>query len=90
MKKTYTKPYLAVESFQLDAAIATSCRDEGKAVLTQAIETCNFLLLDKRITQFGNACPTDVINKAHHGYGLYNTLCYHGPVATYSNVFMTS
>lgn len=89
MKKTYTKPYLAVESFQLDAAIATSCSEQNKPVLSQAIETCNFLLLDKRITQFGNACPTDVINTTH-GYGLYNTLCYHGPVATYSNVFMTS
>ena len=34
MKKTYTKPYLAVESFQLDAAIATSCSEQNKPVLS--------------------------------------------------------
>ena len=89
MKKTYTKPYLAVESFQLDAAIATSCSSQGKAVLTQAVESCTFESINPRITQFGDPCTTNVIKPAH-GYGLYNTLCYHGPVAAYSNVFMTS
>lgn len=28
MKKEYTKPYLAVESFQLDAAIAGACANK--------------------------------------------------------------
>lgn len=89
MKKTYTKPYLAVESFQLDAAIATSCSSQGKAVLTQAVESCTFESIDPRITQFGGPCTTNVIETAH-GYGRYNTLCYHGPVVTYSNVFTAS
>ena len=33
MKKNYTKPYIVVETFQLDAAIADSCSSEGKQAL---------------------------------------------------------
>ena len=40
MKKTYTKPYIAVESFQLDAAIAAPCSSEGETALNYAIATC--------------------------------------------------
>lgn len=29
MKKEYAKPFLAVESFQLDAALAGACKDAG-------------------------------------------------------------
>ena len=38
MKKEYRKPYLAVESFQLDAAVASGC---GNAItVNQSIESC--------------------------------------------------
>lgn len=40
MKKEYVKPFLAIESFQLDAAIAGSCGDAGKMILGQAIDHC--------------------------------------------------
>ena len=37
MKKTYTKPYIAVESFQLDAAIAAAA-DGAMIMLTADID----------------------------------------------------
>lgn len=38
MKREYAKPFLAVESFQLDAAIAGDCT--GKVTLNQQINDC--------------------------------------------------
>ena len=90
MKKTYTKPHLAVESFQLDAAVATSCSAQGKAVLSQDVNGCSFESIDRRITQFGGKCITDVVNVNNPKYGLYNYLCYHGPVVEYTSIFITS
>ena len=40
MKKTYSKPYIAVESFQLDAAIASSCSSTGKMPLHFGQNSC--------------------------------------------------
>lgn len=40
MKKEYRKPYLAVESFQLDAAIAGACKDAGKYTLNHYESSC--------------------------------------------------
>ena len=63
MKKEYMKPYLAVESFQLDAAIAGSC--SGKVVLGHSLETCT-LDDDKGINYgdpfLGLACGKDGID----------------------------
>lgn len=75
MKKAYTKPYLAVESFQLDATVAGSCRDENKIPMNSGVENCNFEKFNPGITQFGPACITNVLAT----YGDFNTFCYHGP-----------
>lgn len=41
MKKEYVKPYLALESFQLVAALAGSCSGDGQIPLNQSISGCN-------------------------------------------------
>ena len=62
MKKEYIKPYLAVESFQLDAAIAGSCT--GKMILAHSVNDCT-LVDDKGINwgdiYFGEKCGTNVV-----------------------------
>lgn len=75
MKKAYTKPYLAAESFQLDAAVASSCSSQSKLAINANVDTCNFQKINPDITQFGLACTTNVLMT----YGKFNTFCYHGP-----------
>lgn len=70
MKKEYVKPYLALESFQLVAALAGSCSGEGQTQLGQSIDTCT--LVDFGDTLFGAACEDNV--------HLHPELCYQGPV----------
>ena len=90
MKKTYTKPYIAVESFQLDAAIAASCTSDGKHSLGYTMDSCN--LEDNRgstdfvgLHYFGNACIHDVKVEGDGN----DLICYHGPVPA-SSMFMNS
>ncbi len=68
MKKEYVKPYLALESFQLVAALAGSCTDDGYTPLNQGIDTCK--LSDD--TMFGMSCEDSVHD--------FPELCYQGPV----------
>lgn len=91
MKKLYTKPYLAVESFQLDAAIASSCTGDDKQALGYSLNTCT--LEDDKGTQefiglnyFGNAC---VHNVQVEGDG-NDQICYHGPTVNANTLFMNS
>ena len=94
MKKTYVKPYIAVETFQLNAAIAAACSSEGKYTLGFGMNSCT-LEDDKGSTEFigvgifGLACAAndghDVINIEGDGN---DTLCYHGP--HYNDKFMNS
>ena len=90
MKKTYSKPYLAVESFQLDAAIASSCSANGKAPLGYSMDTCtlddNRGVYQPEMGYFGNACRHDV-NVEGDGN---DTICYHGPIYSASSMFMNS
>lgn len=41
MKRAYKKPSIAVESFQLNAAIAGSCADANGYPLNHGMTTCN-------------------------------------------------
>lgn len=92
MKKDYIRPTLAVESFQLDAAIAASCSSDGKEVTT-----LNFVST--------TACAADfygyAIFSANCGeipdVGIDITdddgddgFCYHAPVSNLSEQFFTS
>lgn len=69
MKKTYSKPYLAVESFQLNAAIAGAC--SGKITLGHSVDACHTHDRDNKggvyltnVPFFGAACanPSNVPN----------------------------
>lgn len=91
MKKTYSKPYIAVESFQLDAAIAAACSSKpGVYALGYSLDTCT--LEDNRgstefkgLHYFGNACIHDVKVEGDGN----DLICYHGPVPA-SSMFMNS
>ena len=84
MKKTYVKPYIAVESFQLDAAIATSCSDSGKYALGHAVNDCKH-----ESGYFGDACsPFDVTD--FKGADGNDELCYHGPFPGIGDAFLAS
>lgn len=70
MRMEYQKPYLAVESFQLNAAIAGACSAPGMMALGHSPNTCT--LQDEKgdkygtLTFFGAACDTaggiDIVN----------------------------
>ena len=86
MKKDYKKPYLLVESFQLDAAIAASCSSEKKGPLNYGLDTCTLEEELPGLGYFGNLCRHDV---KVVGDG-YDTICYHGPVDKATAMFMNS
>lgn len=84
MKKTYVKPYIAVESFQLDAAIATSCSSSGKNALGHAVNDCKH-----ESGYFGDACsPFDMTG--FDGPDENDKLCYHQPFPEVVAVFLAS
>ena len=85
MKKTYKKPYIAVESFQLDAAIAASCSATGKQAINHTLETNCTALEEVGVAYFGPGCDPQIVN----GDGTGNdTHCYHGPISM--ELFMNS
>lgn len=75
MKRTYAKPYLIVEPFQLDSAVA-SCSSEGGLALHFSAKDCN--LEDERpgFSWFGFACENSIYD-VQEG----DTACYNAPVA---------
>ena len=91
MKKEYVKPYIAVESFQLNAAIASSCSSESKIPLNHYEDTCHN---PDGPGYFGDACGSgggvDMTPPYEHGGDDNDGLCYHGPVTDVSNLFMNS
>lgn len=89
MKKEYQKPYLAVESFQLNAAIAASCTSEDKAPINHGQYDCKLGDNPGEIEDviFGAACVDDVYTQSGDGNDFF---CYHGPVADMSSVFVYS
>ena len=89
MKREYRKPYLAMESFQLNAAIAASCSSEGKQPINYGVDTC--ILGDdpgeQPIEYLGNACELDIVGDV--GGDSNDTVCYQGPFDPYV-VFLKS
>lgn len=74
MKKEYRKPYLMVESFQLNAAIAASCSSQGYIAINYGEDTCTF---DNGQFFNNNNCQMDLTGPEGDGN---DTLCYHGPL----------
>lgn len=89
MKKTYTKPYIAAESFQLNAAIASSCSSEGKQPLGFYEQSCNLAEEIPTLGYFGVAC---VHNVTKPGADDNDGICYHGPTpdTDFALMFMNS
>lgn len=80
MKKKYVKPYIVIESFQLNAAVAASCSSEGKIPINYGEGTCNDM--DEAGTgYFGQACETNVTVS---GGDDNDEFCYHGPIDPYA------
>ena len=89
MKKTYSKPYIAVESFQLDAAIAGSCSSYGKISLGFYQDSCAD---ESGPGYFGDACGRDPngTDVTAPGADANDRLCYHGPVPGVFDMYMNS
>lgn len=80
MKRTYEKPMLTVDSFQLDAAIAASCSSEGKIPIGYADVQCLESNMPGIGLIFSNDCGLDVTADAfNYGGDGNDTYCYHGP-----------
>lgn len=83
MKKKYVKPVIAVESFQLDAAIAASCSAQGYIPIGYTEDTCSF---EGEYFNYNN-CQVDLTGPGGDGN---DTICYHGPTAAGGMVFVVS
>lgn len=83
MKKEYAKPYVLKESFQLDAAIAGSCSDDGYLVLNHYRSNC---------TEAGyfasSVCDNDI--SLDYPADSSDDFCYHGPLGTGNLPFLAS
>ena len=73
MKKKYEKPVFIIESFQLDATIATSCSSDRYIPINYGENNCSY-----KEGQFfsANNCQFDLTGPEGDGN---DTLCYHGP-----------
>lgn len=79
MKKDYKKPYLLIESFQLNAAVAGSCAAQGGITINYGENRCGFDVGETKQFQFFNYinCETDLTGPEGDGN---DGICYHGPV----------
>ncbi len=84
MKRPYQKPYLGVESFQLNAAIAQSCSAQNFTPIHHYADACTF---DNG--QYFNLfnCQVDLTGPGNDGN---DTICYHGPTASHGQIFTWS
>ncbi len=83
MKRPYQKPVLGVESFQLNAAIALSCSAQDYTPIRWYEDECSFE------GQFFNLfnCVVDISGPQLDGN---DAICYHGPFASYGQIFVYS
>lgn len=89
MKKAYNKPFIMVELFQLDAALASSCSSEGKAPLNFTLSSCadsNMPGADAGYWSNGSCNH----NPTEPGGDDNDTICYHGPVIDIATLYMNS
>jgi|GEM_PF-1965432 len=81
MKRKYQKPYLGLESFQLNASLAVSCSAQNKIPINHGEDDCSFGGPGGGGGQFFNLfnCQIDLTGPANDGN---DTICYHGPLAS--------
>lgn len=89
MKKMYEKPYIAVESFQLDAAIAQGCSQEFIGKVNSDENSCGYGsgASEEKTFMFFNwqNCAVDVTYADGN-----DAVCYHGPTSTSGLYFFRS
>lgn len=77
MKREYSKPIFAVESFQVDASVAGSCNDAGYATLGHYIGSCK---VDGGTYLFNfDHCSVDLTGPDDEDHDGADAMCYHGP-----------
>lgn len=84
MKKQYNKPYIGLESFQLNAAIADACSTMGNTPINHEEDVCSFA--GGQFFSLIN-CQMDLTGPANDGN---DAICYHGPLASGGIVFTWS
>ncbi len=80
--KKYTKPYLLVESFQLDTAIA-SCTSDGGMALGKYLSNC--VLTEGEfagLNIFAEGCEKEGLVNVTNPNDPNDTVCYQGPLGT--------
>lgn len=89
MKKKYTKPYIYIESFQLDAALASGCSPEFAGKVNNTESDCGYLDGSSEGKDFlyfnWKNCAFDLSYEDGN-----DALCYHGPDITNKLVFFAS
>lgn len=90
MKKEYRKPYLLMESFQLNAAVASSCSSQGMTAINYYMNNCTAQEEAPDLNYFGPACAADGIDVNLIGADSNDGICYHGPVVDLATLFMYS
>lgn len=90
MKKTYIKPVAVIESFQLDAAVAGTCKTDAEAQGGTYVKLG--FTEDDCIYGGGayfnyNNCDEDLTGPGGDGN---DTTCYHGPLLAGGIVFINS
>lgn len=74
-RKKYEKPYLIIEAFQLDTAVA-SCSGDGGIAVNQSFEQCDLEDEMAGFSWFGPSCENNILD-VQEG----NTSCYNAPVS---------
>ena len=69
MKRTYKKPFLALEPYQLDASVAAACSTENKIPIYYFDTSCTF-----EDGTFGASCFPNIVDGPKDG----DYPCYHG------------
>lgn len=89
MKKKYEKPVLIIESFQLDATIASNCSSTNYEPLGYTENDCGYGVGIESDFQYFNYfnCDVDLVGS---GADANDTICYHGPMATGGITFINS
>ncbi len=84
MKKKYERPFIAMESFQLDAAIAGACKGDNLNPLGYSVYTCTFDNGGDLLFAEGSRCTHDIFDEN-------STECYQAPtIVTQLGVFLAS
>ena len=83
MRKAYNKPFIMVELFQLNAALASACSSEGKYPLNYSLDSCSESE-GLGAGYWSNGCTHDVTIPDGDGN---DGICYH---AALSAIYMNS